>query len=349
MTEMNVPQVQGVLSGLAAPRAAAARGVQPHEVWAVADALLMEGQRPTIERVRQKLGRGSPNTVAPMLEDWFAQLGQRLQGASVAANGSTAAVSTNAPSSVQDLAQQLWDASLEAARLAAQDELQQAHAQLQQERDALADERAAWAQEQWRLRQQQAASEQLAALAREHAAALQTRLDQAEAALREREQQLSDLRLRLDAAQTQHAQDVSAWADERQQLQERYSRNERHWLQELDNARQDAKQQRANLALSQRERDALAQQLSASQTQAQELKLSLHTTEQQTDHWQARCAQLEAALTQEREQQAAWLAQWAQRLAQQPAEKSGAATTTALQRGRIAVTPSSRMRRLIKR
>lgn len=55
MTEMNVPQVQGVLSGLAAPRAAAARGVQPHEVWAVADALLMEGQRPTIERVRQSV------------------------------------------------------------------------------------------------------------------------------------------------------------------------------------------------------------------------------------------------------------------------------------------------------
>jgi len=349
MTEMNVPQVQGVLTGLAAPRAAAARGVQPHEVWAAADALLMEGQRPTIERVRQKLGRGSPNTVAPMLEDWFAQLGQRLQGASVAATGS-AVVSTSAPSSVQDLAQQLWDTSLEAARQAAQDELQQAHAQLRQERDALADERAAWAQEQWRLRQQQAASEQLAALAREHAAALQTRLDQAEATLREREQQLSDLRLHLDAAQTQHAQDVSAWADERQQLQERYSRNERHWLQELDNARQDAKQQRANLALSQRERDALGQQLHASQTQAQELKLSLHTTEQQTDHWQARCAQLEAALAQEREQQAAWLAQWAQRLAQQPAERSAAAaTTTALQRGRIAVTPSSRKRRFIKR
>lgn len=54
------------------------RGVQQTEVWAAADTLLAEGVRPTIERVRQQLGRGSPNTVAPMLEAWFADLGRRL-------------------------------------------------------------------------------------------------------------------------------------------------------------------------------------------------------------------------------------------------------------------------------
>jgi len=138
---------------------------------------------------------------------------------------------------------------------------------------------------------------------------------------------------------------VSAWADERQQLQERYSRNERHWLQELDNARQDAKQQRANVAISQREREALAQQLDASQVQVQTLGLSLHAAEQQTQSWQARCAQLEAALNQEREQQAAWLAQWTQHLAQQTADKAGDASGTAALRGRIALTPGSRVRR----
>jgi hypothetical protein len=37
--------------------------------------LLAEGLRPTIERVRQKIGRGSPNTVSPMLERGFASLG----------------------------------------------------------------------------------------------------------------------------------------------------------------------------------------------------------------------------------------------------------------------------------
>lgn len=320
------------------------RGVQQAEVWAAADAVLLQGQRPTIERVRQYLGRGSPNTVAPMLEAWYGQLGPRLQG-SVPPGGST----SPAPVNVQELAQQLWDASLHSARQTAQDELTQARALLQQERTALADERAAWAQEQWQLRQQQAASEQLAALAREHASALQTRLDQADADLRERDQQLSALRLRLDGVQAQHAQDVSAWADERQQLQERYSRNERHWMHELDSARQETKQQRANLTQIQRERSVLAQQLETSQTQVQTLSLSLQTAEQQGKNWQARCAQLESALAQEREQQAAWLAQWAQQLAQQASDAAGKSgdlpTTTFAPRSRIALTPGSRVRR----
>ena len=56
------------------------RGIQEPQVWQAADALLHEGLRPTIERVRQKIGSGSPNTVSPMLERWFATLGQRLGG-----------------------------------------------------------------------------------------------------------------------------------------------------------------------------------------------------------------------------------------------------------------------------
>ena len=43
------------------------RGVQEQDVWAAADAVLLQGERPTIERVRQHMGRGSPTTVGPML------------------------------------------------------------------------------------------------------------------------------------------------------------------------------------------------------------------------------------------------------------------------------------------
>jgi hypothetical protein len=60
------------------------RGVQQDEVSAAADTLLAECLRPTIERVRMKIGRGSPNTVAPMLETWFADLGVRLGVAPIA-------------------------------------------------------------------------------------------------------------------------------------------------------------------------------------------------------------------------------------------------------------------------
>jgi hypothetical protein len=43
-----------------------ARGITENDVWTASDALLLEGARPTIERVRQKIGRGSPNTVSPV-------------------------------------------------------------------------------------------------------------------------------------------------------------------------------------------------------------------------------------------------------------------------------------------
>src|SRR4051794_16973760 len=55
------------------------RGISEHDVWQACDALLLEGARPTIERVRQKIGRGSPNTVSPYLDTWFSKLGARVK------------------------------------------------------------------------------------------------------------------------------------------------------------------------------------------------------------------------------------------------------------------------------
>jgi len=71
-----------------------ARGVQQEEVWAAADTLIAAGERPTIERVRLKIGRGSPNTVSPMLEAWFATLAPRL---GVAASGGAQPAEDSAP------------------------------------------------------------------------------------------------------------------------------------------------------------------------------------------------------------------------------------------------------------
>jgi hypothetical protein len=56
-----------------------ARGITEKDVFTACDALVLAGERPTIERVRQKIGRGSPNTVSPMLDTWFKGLGRRLQ------------------------------------------------------------------------------------------------------------------------------------------------------------------------------------------------------------------------------------------------------------------------------
>ena len=56
-----------------------ARGISEIDVWNSCDALLLEGARPTIERVRQKIGSGSPNTVSAFLETWFKHLGGRIK------------------------------------------------------------------------------------------------------------------------------------------------------------------------------------------------------------------------------------------------------------------------------
>ncbi|MEY2873403.1 MAG: hypothetical protein RLZZ373_774, partial [Pseudomonadota bacterium] len=87
------------------------RGITDQDVWRAADALLLDGQRPTIERVRQHIGRGSPNTVSPHLDRWFAQLGARI--ADPQAFRSPA---PDTPEPVQALAAQLWQTAQALAR-----------------------------------------------------------------------------------------------------------------------------------------------------------------------------------------------------------------------------------------
>ena len=55
-------------------------GVPENEVFAAADAVLARGERPTVERVRLELGRGSPARVGGLLDQWWARLAERLNG-----------------------------------------------------------------------------------------------------------------------------------------------------------------------------------------------------------------------------------------------------------------------------
>jgi hypothetical protein len=57
-------------------------GVPEYEVFAAADAVLARGERPTVERVRLELGRGSPARVGSLLDQWWARLAERLIGES---------------------------------------------------------------------------------------------------------------------------------------------------------------------------------------------------------------------------------------------------------------------------
>ncbi|WP_110949222.1 DNA-binding protein [Pseudomonas bohemica] len=55
-------------------------GVPENDVFAAADAVLARGERPTVERVRLELGRGSPARVGGLLDQWWEQLAGRLRG-----------------------------------------------------------------------------------------------------------------------------------------------------------------------------------------------------------------------------------------------------------------------------
>lgn len=55
-------------------------GGSENDVFAAADAVLPRGERPTVERVRLELGRGSPARVGGLLDQWWARLAERLNG-----------------------------------------------------------------------------------------------------------------------------------------------------------------------------------------------------------------------------------------------------------------------------
>ena len=88
-----------------------ARGISELDVWNACDALLLEGARPTIERVRQKIGSGSPNTVSPFLETWFKHLGGRIKdpGAFSAPPG--------IPDPIVQAAKHFWEVAMAQSRL----------------------------------------------------------------------------------------------------------------------------------------------------------------------------------------------------------------------------------------
>lgn len=86
------------------------RGIQRQDVWDAADAVLLQGDKPTIERVRQYLGSGSPNTVGPHLDQWFRQLGKRIS------EPGAFATTHNVPDPVLQVAQHFWETALTQTR-----------------------------------------------------------------------------------------------------------------------------------------------------------------------------------------------------------------------------------------
>lgn len=81
------------------------RGIAQSDVSHAADSLLRAGERPTIDKVRAKIGKGSPNTINPMLDAWWKTLSARLDAGPAALH--------RLPETVAHIAEALWMQALE--------------------------------------------------------------------------------------------------------------------------------------------------------------------------------------------------------------------------------------------
>lgn len=215
-------------------------GVQESDVWAAADALLHAGEQPTIERVRQHLGRGSPNTVGPHLKAWFRALGARIGGSAQAPSA--------APDSVIAAAQQFWESALSAAKIEWQQAIDDERHILTLAEEALAADRQTLQSEQQRLEQRETdlkaaiySAREQAAAAQEHAKSLEGQLAQSESRFAAMEERLVESAERERALQEKMDDALRHHREELTTAEQRHATHERRWMTDLDAQRQAAK------------------------------------------------------------------------------------------------------------
>lgn len=258
-------------------------GVPETEVFAAADRVLARGERPTVERVRLELGRGSPARVGQLLETWWDALAKRIAG------------ETRLPTLPAEVAQAftaVWSAACAQAQQTAADALAQERAELEADRTAAAQAQAV-------AERAATASQEEAAAARHAQLTAETRLadllplieaqreraDRAESqvaalvtTLARREAELLIVREALEATRT-------AAVTERAQLTAHIQSVENRAHGEVDRAREELKAIKRELATAQRELHAAAK---AVQTAA----LAQHAAEKRAAASEARAEAL---------------------------------------------------------
>jgi uncharacterized protein YoxC len=219
-------------------------GVPEHDVFAAADTVLARGERPTVERVRQELGRGSPARVGSLLDQWWGRLAERLSG------------ETRLPTLPGEVSQAfvaVWQQAIHLAQGVAEQALDE-------QRQVLAAERERVAAVEDQARQDAAQFRQLAADAVAGRQGVEARLADLELLLAQRQTQIEDLQQqregllheRREAQQhnqtlQQDLQALRVKAEQERVAQESYVRSvEDRAHREVDRARRRAKPLRPN-------------------------------------------------------------------------------------------------------
>jgi chromosome segregation ATPase len=268
-----------------------AYGVPETEVFAAADRVLARGERPTVERVRLELGRGSPSRLGQLLEKWWEVLAKRLAG------------ETRLPALPAEIAsafRQVWAAATTHAATAVEAGIAGERDGLRQAREALSVERV-----QWQL-ELDAARNQAEGAVHKHLA-IEVRISDLQRLLDQQSAHLADLQIRHEQAVTSRDDGVEKLgsaqrtllaarteaANERAALATTHRAAEDRWLREVDRARQEETRTAARLKE--------VEQLGASAAKvAHSEQAKLHEKLRRTEHElagsQAKVATLESQL-----------------------------------------------------
>ncbi|WP_243048730.1 DNA-binding protein [Dyella sp. RRB7] len=217
-----------------------ARGITQEQVNAAADAILAAGENPTVEKVRAELGTGSPNTITRMLDAWRGQLGERLRQLSTL---------PEVPSSVGQAMIELWRLASDHAERSLDSRFANERGVLAAARNQLAQERETW-EAKLQTAEITVAQAQTARDLAEHACrTLDGQLQDSHALRADLVQQRDRLQAQCDQqakliqalrAQLDDSQVALRTERERQEVHIRAVEDRAH--QEVDRARQDAKQ-----------------------------------------------------------------------------------------------------------
>ncbi|WP_338805531.1 DNA-binding protein [Pseudomonas chlororaphis] len=268
-------------------------GVPENDVFAAADAVLARGERPTVERVRLELGRGSPARVGALLDQWWEQLAGRLRG------------ETRLPGLPTEVAQAfvaIWQQAITLAQGVAEQSLAS-------QRQVLAEEREELVALEGRARLEIVQERQRTAVAVSARQGTETRLTDLELLLAQRQAQIDDLSARREELQEQCNDARKQLVDVQQQLrdcreqaeqaraeQQRYTRDvEDRAYREIDRAREESK------AIGMQLKDAQARLLAGQQV-LQENQLSLADIREQAQAARTDAQLLAAQLDQTQQQ-----------------------------------------------
>ncbi|MEA0736435.1 DNA-binding protein [Xanthomonas campestris pv. campestris] len=275
-----------------------ARGITESDVHGAADALVADGERPTVERIRAHLGTGSPNTVVRWLETWWQGLGSRL-----ATDRQVRITTANVPEAVASLAGQWWTLALDHARVHADEALAADRASLLDAGETLERDRHTMQTELARLKSLTHEAQQAEQLAAARTSELERLVEQLQRQLAELGQQRDALALRATGAegasetlriQLQELQDAAR--AERDTLSQHMRTTEDRAHAEIDRARQESKQAKQQLATSRREAALTERQLEEALDRAQgnvsELRQDLTIQQARADALEAQLAKL---------------------------------------------------------